>query len=194
MRIDEIDALFRRMDRLSTSLQVKDGAGSQWNATDSDGQTHSYRIRNVRPIDEIEDNIANLFLWVWNLKDYLKELSLTRGKDAQFIEQLVNQDPHLPICADIANRLKHGVLKKSRSTQFPQLQRAGYKLSGEAIGRITFRTFEVDFDIADPELVEIVMGVEDRDGRYIGDALAYLRSAISTWEAVYGQLKEVPII
>jgi hypothetical protein len=192
MRVDEIDALFRRMDRLSASLQVKNGAGSEWDATDADGQTHSYRIRNVRPIDEIEDDIANLFLWVWNLKDYLKELSSKRGKNAQWIEQLVNQDPHLPICADIANRLKHGVLKTSRSDRFPQLQRAGYNVSVEAIGSITIGILQVEVDIADPNFIDIVMGVEDRNGELIGDAFAYLRGAIDTWESAFEQLRALP--
>lgn len=188
MQLNETGALFARIERLSASLNVKAGRGTEWSYTFPDGETHTYRIRNIRPPEQIEDDVASLLVWTWSLKDYLKTVAVERGKAGQTIEKIANDDSHLPVCADLANLLKHGKLIKSRSGKFPSLHRVRYEMGKEAFSRIFVAAFEVEIEVARPELVDVFMPVKDSAGNPMGDALEYVRGGITRWEALYDEL------
>ena len=184
MTIDEIDRLFSRLRRLSDSLNVKGGTGTTWNYTFPDGQTHTYNFTNVRPVEQIEDDIANMFIWSWNLKDHLKLLCPSRQIDPNSIEAAINASDTLKICGDIANLLKHGKLDRSRSDRFPTLHRPQIEIPQAAIGSLIFMPLAVTTNVSRPELVEVSVAVYDQAGDQIGDAFALLRDAIAQWEDI----------
>jgi hypothetical protein len=189
MHLQDIGTLLRRVARLSQSLEVKSGEGAEWKYTFPDGETHTYRLKNFRPPEEIEDDAFHLILWTWSLKDYLRELALDRGRPTNFVEQVVKKDPHLPLCADLANLLKHGKLTSSRTGRYPRLRRCHFELPGKAVNEVTVGPFLVELNIARPQLVEISLPVEDRRGKPMGDALEHSRKGVERWEQVYRELK-----
>jgi len=46
---------------------------------------------------------AAMMTWWWNGKDYLKKRAKAVGQSPQMIEDMVNNDRALAICADLAN-------------------------------------------------------------------------------------------
>lgn len=111
---DRLNELRDRLLRLQRRLTVKDGIGSTWSAKTEDGTTHRYIINGVKSFDELTDEIETMFVWVWSFKDHLKAHARGLGKSDRWIEAEASADPSLSVCADIANRLKHGELRESR--------------------------------------------------------------------------------
>ncbi len=188
MKLEDIDALFVRIKRLSESLSVKSGTGTNWAYTFPGGETHTYRLENMRPPEQIEDDVANMCIWVWSLKDHLKELAAARGFNNRFIEDNINKDEALAVCGDLANLFKHGRLNKSRSGKFPKVLRPQYEIPQEAVENLEVKAFEVITRVSKPELVDIFVPIQDKDGNTFGDALVYLRLAILKWEAVRDEI------
>ena len=166
----EIAELFERLGRLVAASKQKVGEGSAWDYTFADGETHRCVIHGLKFHAEVEDSAFNLLIWIWNAKDYLKRRVEASGQSSQIVEDAVTADPVLPICADLANRLKHGELKRSRSGLYPRLGAVSFDAPQGAIGSFTSRAFEVEVAIADPNLVEFRLPMIDQTGADIGDA------------------------
>src|SRR5438477_13134509 len=101
MKTSEIERLFERIRRISKEIEQKYGPGFQRNALFPDGMKVTYKFTNLKAPEQLEDDVANLCIWVWNLKDYLKTMAVSHGKTAQLVEATVDSDPYLPICADL---------------------------------------------------------------------------------------------
>lgn len=186
MKLTEIESLFQRIRRLSNSLKIKNGPGISWHYTFPDGQTQTYRFKNIRPPEEIEDDIANMFIWTWSLKDYLKELARSKGLKPKLVEDAVNENDILTICGDLANLLKHGELKNgSRSGIFPKLLKPEYEIPQDAIESMTFEESTVTTVVSKPELVQIFVTVQDQHNQSLGDAHLFLTIAVTKWEEIY---------
>lgn len=179
-----IAELFERLGRLVAATEKKTGEGSAWDYTFPDGETHRYVIRGLKSHAEAEDSVCNLLIWIWNAKDYLKRRAETRGQDPQIVEDAVNADSILTVCGDLANRLKHGELKRSRSGRYPTLGVVSFTGPQASIGSLTFGAFEVEVEIADPSLVEFSLPVIDQRGGALGDAFEFAGRALSTLEQV----------
>ena len=192
MKLPEIQRLFARVGRITAQLNGKAGPGTAWNYTFPDGSTTTYVITNVKTPEEIEDQFANLSIWTWAIKDYFKALAPTFGTKPNAIEDFVNANPALPLCADIANRLKHGELKESRSGQFPVVGRPTYKVPQAAVASLLVTANNVKLDVADPELVEIEVSVTSQSGIALGDGFEFLRDGIAAWESLLKQLLSAP--
>lgn len=104
------------------------------------------------------------------------------GRNPQKVEDIVNSNINLQICADIANGLKHGSLNTSRSTHFPKLDRVRVSFTHKALSSVTFRGQEIEFDISKPQDVIFSICVHDRNGQEIGDGFKILSEAITSWE------------
>jgi len=186
----DITKLFERLARLTAATQQKVGDGTVWDYTFPDGETHRYVIRGLKSHAEAEDSAFNLLIWIWNAKDYLKRWAESHGKDAQVIENAVNGDEALVVCADLANRLKHGELKPSRSGRYPRFGVVSFEAPQAAIGSLTFRAFEVEIDIANPILVEFHLPVVDNGGVRIGDAFEYAARGIAALERIRKSIED----
>jgi hypothetical protein len=187
LKLADLYELFERVSRIEDALQQKAGPGTGWDYTFPDGSTTKYQITNVRTSAELKDHFANLALWTWSIKDYFKALAKQHGTDPQDIEEFVNGDPSLPICADLANFLKHGQLKKSRSGRWPTVGEPTYKIdvNPTSVKSILFGAGGlVRIDVADPQQVEISFKVRSSKGEILGDGLEYLRDGIASWETL----------
>lgn len=174
-----------------TATKQKAGSGTAWDYTFPDGETHRYVIRGLKSHAEAEDSAFNLIIWIWNAKDYLKQRAEAIGKDARIVEDAVNADLHLPICGDLANRLKHGELKHSRSGRYPRFGTVSFEAPQAAIGSLTFRPFEFEMQIANPSLVEFHLPVIDQTGEQIGDAFEYAGRGVAALERLQARIEEV---
>jgi hypothetical protein len=188
MNISELKEVFDRLQRFSKRLDCKRGSGFQWEYCFPDGFTTTYIIKNIKHPSEIEDDIFNLFIWWWNLKDYLKELSVAKGGLRNEIEKIVNSENDLKICADLANKLKHGKLRESRSGIFPSFGELEFSLDSKTISSLTFTDKDVIFDIAQPDNVEVSIPVRDRNGKVITDGLKILNNAIQTFDIYFRKI------
>jgi len=179
-----ITDLFERLSRLVAASQQNAGDGSAWDYTFPDGETHRYIIRGLKSHAEAEDSACNLIIWVWNTKDYLKQRAKVIGMESQLIEQAVDINHDLLICADLANRLKHGGLNRSRSGQDPLLGKISFDAPQTAIGAMIFRRLEVEVHIADPSQVEFHLPVLNKKGDVIGDVFEYAARGIAALEKI----------
>ena len=102
MNVTDVVNIFKRIERLSDRLSKKAGEGYRWNYKFPDGLEVTYILKNVRSLDEIEDEISNAFIWLWNLKDYLKELSKSVDELYTNIEIFVNLSQDLYVSADVS--------------------------------------------------------------------------------------------
>jgi hypothetical protein len=189
MNGEEIKELFNRLARLVEATQQKSGDGTAWDYTFPNGETHRYVLRNIKSHEELEDNVFNLFIWIWNAKDYLKRRAETKGLDPKHVERAVKDDPLLLICADLANLLKHGKLKKSRSGKFPKLGSVKFNAPQSAIRSIIVRAFEVEIDFANPNGVEFKIPILDKADNQIGDAFEYAAEAIHRLEKLREEIE-----
>src|SRR6266700_3261650 len=77
----EVAKLFERAAHFSKAVSSLSGSGCSWSYTFPDGETHRYIINGLKSPEQLETEILSLAIWLWNLKDYLKERSVTLGKD-----------------------------------------------------------------------------------------------------------------
>ena len=180
----EIQKLFGRLARLVEATQQKSGDGTAWDYTFPNGETRRYIFRNIKSPEKIEDSVYSLLIWIWIAKDYLKLLAETKGRNPNQTERVCSDDPHLNVCADLANRIKHGRLNRSRSGKFAKLGEVRFTVPQSAVRSITFRVFEVEVDIAQASGVEFQIPIIDAAGKEIGDAFEYASAAISRLESL----------
>jgi hypothetical protein len=193
MTCNDIEALFQRLGRLVHASQQKRGNGTAWDYKFPDGETHHYIIRNVKSLSDVEDSVSNLLIWIWNSKDYLKDRLLSKGLDPQYVERFIDENHHLSVCGDLANQLKHGRAKKSRSGKFPKLDVAGFSIPQSAIQTLTFRAFEVDVDVGNPDDVEFRIPILDSKGVEFGEVFEYVTAAITGLETLWENIESVSV-
>lgn len=190
MDFSELEKLLERSDRFRRKLQIKDGQGTKWSYTFENGETHFYSIEGIKPPEDIEDEVATIFIWLWSLKDYVKKYVMNKGKSKNWVESRVNADPYLCICADLANSLKHGGLDskfKPRSNKNPKLGKLKYQIPQKAMGSLTVGAFDVGLDVSNPSLVVLEMPVTGNNNRVLGDALKYLDYSLKAWEGIVNE-------
>lgn len=181
--------LFERLSRLVAATKQNAGNGTSWQFTFPNRETHTYSIRGLKSYAEAEDSIGNLLIWIWSAKDYLKQRALALGGDGQLVEKFVDADSTLPICADLANRLKHGGLNRSRSGLYPILGKVSFNAPQAAIGKLVFGALEVEVQIADPSQVEFFFPVFDDKGNVIGDASEYAEKSVAALEILRDKIE-----
>ena len=187
----EVEKVLERVFRLSEMAKNAKGAGVSWSCVFPDGEKTTYILNEIKALEELEDQIFNAFIWFWNFKDYLKALLKKQGENPKRIEKLVDDDQKLAVCADIANRLKHGSLDRSRSGKYPALEGLGYIFPQSTLKKLTFRGPEIELDFQNHEEIEIKMSVVDSSKRVLGHSLDYLAYAIGVWEKEFDAIKTV---
>lgn len=195
MTLADLEKLFARIGRITAQMEEKAGPGTEWDYTFNDGSTTKYEITNVKTPEDLLDEFSHLALWVWSAKDYLKKLVAKEGvASAESIEKYVNSDPYLPMCADLANLLKHAELDTSRSGIWPTAVKPSYVIThspaapATPIKSVLFTPGGVRIDVGDPALVEIKFIVETKSGEKLPDGLEYLEGGIAAWEALLAKV------
>jgi hypothetical protein len=73
------------------------------------------RIENQsRDSTDYDDDLWSFFQNCWHLKDWVKNDPDVSESLREQIEDIVNQYPHIVICADLANQTKHSRLDRKR--------------------------------------------------------------------------------
>lgn len=179
----DLDAIRSRIRRAFGSVQDASGAGyeTSYQASGTDFTTN-FRAVGVKAPEQLEDDFLNLFIWTWSLKDYLKACFETKGLRGKAVEEEVDQCRALAYVSDIANRAKHGELRKSRSGEFAELVDVGFNIPQDAIEYIIFSGPDVTIQIKDPQMVRIHATVAISTGVRL-DALVVLSEAMQCWES-----------
>ena len=108
-----MNELIKKLNRLKE--KVKNNPKQNYNWLYEGEFKQEYSVANIKHLEEHEDNVHELLLWLWNFKEYLKNKLISLNKDTKRLEELINDDKNLVIVADLANWLKHGELRNSRS-------------------------------------------------------------------------------
>ena len=182
MNLLDVEKLVQRIARMKQYAAQKAGQGFEWDYTFPDGETHTYTVNGVKPPEVIEDDFSNWCLWAWSLKDYLKSAASQVGRRAQEVEEVVNGDRHLQLCADLANREKHAEPARSRSGLFPRLGVLSYSLPMRGLGSLAVGAASVTVNVSDPSVVQVSLPIHDNQGNLVGDAFEVLDAAVRRWE------------
>jgi hypothetical protein len=188
--IADVEHVLARARRLREGILVQRGAGASWTFTFPDGITERYTIRGIQPVEDLEDDVASLFVWAWATKDYLKELARSGGQAPQRIEDLVERTPDLGLLGDVANTLKHLELRrKPRSGIIPHLGRPTYSIDGFRLKSLEFSAEGVVIEPESPDAVEVSYPILDPADQVVGDAIVLLGAALSYWEQELATLR-----
>lgn len=185
---DAVQRIFERISRLRGDLEKKGGEHFQHDVTLPEGDTYTYAFKNLKSPKIIQDDVASCFVWTWSIKDYLQPLSIRKGKPATFLDDFVNSNPRLQLCADIANQEKHGNLRKSRSGLFPKLGDVRFSIPQEAISQLEIGAFRVGIDVSNPTLVEFTLPVYSNDNEIVADAFVLLDESVGIWQELLTHL------
>ena len=193
----EIDKLFERLARHVNATKHHSGEGSVWQCTLQNGEVHTYAMVGVRTHAEAMDSAENLIKWIWDSKDYLKKRAEYVGKEASNIEEFINQNIVLSVCADLANGLKHGGLDESkgkgpRSGMNPKLGDVSFTFPQAAIGRLVFSDHYAAVVVSDPGKVEVKLPILAENGDHIGDAFDFAYQAIQALEQLRNEVEAAP--
>src|SRR5262245_54487075 len=108
-------------------------------------------IDQGRPHDVASDNyldeIYAFFLNCYHLKDWIKCDSAVPVKDPQAVEDHINANRSLRLCADICNSLKHLHLTSSRSGESPAFGKTHFALDLGS-GRLPTVSLKYEVDTA----------------------------------------------
>ena len=182
MNITELEKLQERVARASAAVSKKDAEGFT-QALNSQTE-EKLVVQGMKSPDQPEDELLNLCVWIWSMKDYLKTLAVANGHTKQDIEEIVNNNDDLAIVGDIANRAKHGTLEKTRSGDYAKLSNVGYSINQTAIDSISFGESEITLDVGKPEDAKFHASIEFESGNRdsIDDAFPVVANALTAWE------------
>lgn len=174
MDIFEVYSQIERVKRLLKHKRDKEIAPMKYMLTGEITPSGHPEVKIVESIDpqDIEDLARNLIINTYHIKDRLLSNPKVKGS----IENEINNDVKLSICADLANWAKHGELRISRSGRYPYIQGG--------------RTYHSDFvkDEKSSSWVathgEVFANVCNKDGKYIGDAFEIALYALEKFENI----------
>ena len=149
----------------------------------------AYSISNIKNLEEHEDNIQELLIWLWNFKDYLKGELESTGSPASVIEEKVNKDETLCLIADLANSLKHGKTKRSRSHLSPRLLRPRIVAQKSDIDAIVFTEDKVHIQLKNDNSVTPSTWIVSGKGKELGKAEDIALKAIDSWLRIIRELE-----
>ena len=184
MRATEFEKLSARIERLMKDARKKSGEHQAWDAVTSDGRPVKYEVRGIRSLDELEDTVATLFLWVWSYRDFLVNQAVTGGHSENSVHDRIYQEPDMRLCADIANTLKHEVLNRPRTAFRPILGNAVAELPQASVKAIHVYDGGVRTDVGDPTLVQFRVPVLSETGQEVAEGLDLLDRVLGLWSII----------
>ena len=182
MNFADFTHLRSRIERTYATVLAKAHPGFVKLQESQDGNVCAIDVRGIKSPEQLEDEILNLFIWIWSMKDYLKELCRARSVNPQQIEDVVNTEPSLMIASDVANRAKHGELRQSRTGEFAKLDGVQIVLPQNVIQSIGFQDSTIRIDVGIPDDAELTATIAFDSGAPTQDAFTVVQDAISAWE------------
>ena len=174
--------LIRQIDRFTklTNMEAVTTRTGFKVVTGDKGQV-SMSFCGFQEVEKVKDDFNNLYMWLWNCKDYLIERvaagSRAPGCTKRTVEEFAKTDPDLMIVADVANTVKHCKLKNTRTGRYARI--GGFVTSmpillGTEDSKAVKRRVREDS--------KAYIAVEARDGEQLGDAAEIASRAMSAWE------------
>lgn len=182
MNKSDFAKLCERVQRSHDAIYDKASSGFVQSQKHRDGSSTQIEIVGIKAPERLEDELLNLFIWLWSMKDYLKTLCENRGIAGSRIEQIVNVERPLSIAADIANRAKHGVLRESRSGDFAKLQNVMISIPQSSLASISFDKPAVRITVDTPEDAELWAEIGFESGLTPVDAFQTATQAFTAWQ------------
>jgi hypothetical protein len=182
MNKSEFEKLHNRVQRSHDAVFCKANMGFSRSQRQFDGSVTEIEIVGIKAPEQLEDELLNLFIWLWNMKDYLKALCPSCGIASNRIEHIANAERCLTITADIANRAKHGGLRESRSEDFARLQHVGFSVPMSALSSIAFEKPAVRIVVGIPDNSEMYAEIGFDSGADPVDAFLTASQALEAWQ------------
>ena len=183
MNKSDFSKLCERVQRSHDAVFRKASSGFVQSHELPDGSSTHLEIVGIKAPELLEDELLNLFIWLWSMKDYLKTLCATRGIAGSRIEQIANVERSLSIAADIANRAKHGLLRKSRSGDFAKLQNVRISIPQSAVASIAFERPTIRITVSIPDDAELFAEIGFDSGLAPVDAFQTASEAFRAWQS-----------
>ena len=147
-----------------------------------DGSTVTWRFKNALSPQQVQRDVETGSVWLWSLKDYLKEYLSDAGRNPQDVEAHVDSTKFLPILADVANSAKHGNLRRSRSGRFAYISGSSMSVNSKIQMQVSDASdAEVEVILGDAKAVKYKIPVLDQNNKYVGDGIVLLRNALVEW-------------
>jgi hypothetical protein len=182
MHSSQLEEIRERIERAFNVIEHNSCTGFNQTHILEDGALHHYRIYGIKSPEQLNDELLTLFVWLWSMKDYLKQSCKAKGIDPQRIEDIANNNVALQLVSDIANSAKHGELEKSRSGKSARLTDVGFELPQTAISSLCFEADTVTVNVHAPSEARFKARIAGKSGEDIGDAFEILQLAMLAWE------------
>lgn len=182
MSVRSLEELFCRIARLKQRMAQRGGAGDTLKSSDEFETTAI--VESVKPANEVDDDLAAIFIWLWSVRDYIIAKVTESGIRKSLVDDEIDKYLCLKLCSDIANSQKHQSLSTSRSGRFARILKSGYSIPQEAIDHITCEGRKTTFAISQPEMTTITADIVDnKDNRIIG-AIECIEQSLEAWACI----------
>lgn len=144
--------------------------------------------RYTAPDERIYDRILEFAKAVWHLKDRLNQYA--RASNLQIdVDQVVKQSRDLLVCADLANKKKHG-RNENRSQLDPRLGLVSFDTSKSGAIEMYYDAAMKDKELIVANPVPILYSVDilDHNEAAIGDARVIINRGFNAWLPLIRQL------
>ena len=178
----EISDVKARYSRLIARLY--DSSGGSYIETIGPNDNYTATFIGIEEPGEISADMTSAFVWCWSLKDYLKKELNTRGVSSVEFEQKINEFHALTLCSDVANRLKHGSLRKSRSGHFARLENEGTSFSQNEVESIVRSESGYTFNLKKDANIQLTANIVDQKGDILMDAMQCLEGSYEAWTKI----------
>ena len=173
-----------RIHRLLGAFGTQEGNGIMQEYL-GDGMIMNTRCIGMPSPQQVEEQTDALAVWIWSLKDYIKERYAILGGNQADVETYINNCRYLPLCADIANGAKHGTLTQSRSGKFARIGRISIPIRGGLIIQQTRHDPDVDVKVMASGYDRPKVLVNSNQGKYLGSGEVILRNGMKEWDAFF---------
>ena len=179
--INSLEEIWQRIERALTTIETKSDLSFSQLYVINDMATN-LKVTGIKSPEQLADELLNIFVWLWSIKDYLIEVYKKFSLDHKIIEKLVNRTFTLQLISDIANRSKHGSLRKSRSKRYAILTKVGIGIPQKAVSQITVGADTITMNVSSAQEIKLRARIEDIDGQDICDAFEIIWSSIAIWK------------
>lgn len=182
MSVETLEELLGRITRLKARMSTRSGTGDIIKSNDEFETT--IIVESVKPANEVDDDLAAIFIWLWSVRDYMIAKATEKGIVKSLIDNEIDKHLCLKLCSDIANRQKHGNISKSRSGRFARILKSGYRIPQEAISRISCEGGQTTFAVSHPEKTSVTADIVDKEDFRIIGAIECIEQSLGAWAAI----------
>lgn len=161
--------------------RLDEKSGESFQNTIGPDDKYNLKVVGIKDPEELSADMASAFVWCWSIKDHIKGEIKRKGINPQLLENEINGIYPLTLCADIANGMKHGNLRESRSNLFARIEKDGITFGKDEVESITVNKSGYVFNLKNPEGVKLTAKIVDMDGNELMTAVECLQESYRSW-------------